>query len=90
MIIFLLILTALLLGCKTIETKTEISYILPEIPEVIISPCDDIPLVSFKTNGELLMAYIELQTAYTICASKVSSISMILKSYNEVYNKNVE
>lgn len=77
-------------SCAKTITQTEIKYVKPDIPDSIISSCDDIPLVSFKTNGELLMAYIELQTAYTICASKVSSISMILKSYNEVYNKNVE
>lgn len=77
-------------SCAKTITQTEVKYIKPDVPDSIISPCDDMPLVSFKTNGELLMAYIELQTAYTICASKVSSISMILKSYNEVYNKNVE
>jgi hypothetical protein len=83
---FLLILTALLLGCKTIETRTEISYILPEIPESIISPCEPIKNDSITTNGDLLMSYISLQTAYAICSSKIVSIRNILDSYNTVYS----
>lgn len=31
------------------------------------------------------MSYISLQTAYLTCSSKVSSISMILKSYANIY-----
>ena len=80
----MLVLTVLLLGCKTIETKTEISYIIPDIPKELIAPCDEINY-SIMTNGELLMSYISLQTAYLTCASKVSSISMILNSYANIY-----
>lgn len=76
--------TVLLLGCKTIETKTEISYIIPDIPKELIAPCDDVEY-SITTNGELLMSYISLQTAYLTCSSKVLSISMILKSYADIY-----
>lgn len=80
----MLVLTVLLLGCKTIETKTEISYIIPDIPKELIAPCDDVEY-SITTNGELLMSYISLQTAYLTCSSKVLSISMILKSYADIY-----
>lgn len=76
--------TLLLLGCKTIETKTEISYIIPDIPKELIAPCDEVEY-SITTNGELLMSYISLQTAYLTCSSKVLSISMILKSYADIY-----
>lgn len=70
---------------KTV-TETKIQYVSPEIPQSLLEPCDLISQDSLKTNGDLLMSYISLQTSYAICSAKVSSISNILNSYNAVYN----
>lgn len=73
-------------ACAKTVIETKIQYVQPEIPETIIAPCDPIPAnTSITTNGELLMSYISLQTAYLTCSSKVLSISMILKSYADIY-----
>lgn len=75
-----------MVGCATKAVyKTEIKYVKPEIPGTMLAPCDQVPNDSIKTNGDLLMSYITLQSAYIICASKVSSIQMILNSYNNIY-----
>ena len=64
-----------MLGCVKTVTETKIEYIKPEIPSSIISPCDPIPSnTSISTNGDLLMAYISLQSSYVICSSKVASL----------------
>lgn len=75
-----------LTSCARTVTQTEIKYILPDIPESMLEPCETIQPIAFTTNGELLMAYVSLQASYAICSSKVSSISMILKSYNSTYS----
>lgn len=73
-------------ACAKTVIETKISYIIPDIPQAVIAPCDPIPTnTSITTNGELLMSYISLQTAYLTCSSKVLSISMILKSYADIY-----
>ncbi len=85
--VLLLFICLLCTGCYKTITETKIEYIHPEIPEVVISPCDPIPTnTSISTNGDLLMAYISLQSSYIICASKVTSIANILQSYNSIYN----
>lgn len=71
-------------ACAKTVVETQIQYVQPEIPAVLLSPCDEVNY-SITTNGELLMSYISLQTAYLSCSSKVSSISMILKSYANIY-----
>lgn len=71
-------------ACAKTVIETQIKYIQPDIPASLLSPCDEINY-SIMTNGELLMSYISLQTAYLTCASKVSSISMILNSYANIY-----
>lgn len=58
----------------------------PEIPESIISPCDPMPNANIQTNGDLLMSYISLQSLYMACSSKVTSIRMILDSYDNLYS----
>lgn len=85
-----LLLTIMLLGCSTVETRTEIVYVHPEIPSAIISPCDQIPTATFTTNGELLFAYLSLQSMYIICAGKVTAISDILESYETLYKSEHE
>lgn len=73
-------------ACAKTVVETKIQYVRPEIPAVLLSQCDPIPAnTSITTNGELLMSYISLQTAYLTCSSKVLSISMILKSYADIY-----
>lgn len=73
-------------ACAKTVVETKIQYVQPEIPQAVIAPCDPIPAnTSITTNGELLMSYISLQTAYLTCSSKVLSISMILKSYADIY-----
>lgn len=85
--VLLLFICFLCTSCYKTITETKIEYIQPEIPESIISPCDPIPSnTSISTNGDLLMAYISLQSSYIICASKVTSIVNILQSYNSIYN----
>jgi hypothetical protein len=81
-----LLLISVCYGCTKTVTETRIEYVRPEIPASVISSCDPIPSsTSVSTNGELLMAYISLQSSYVICASKVSSIANILNAYNERY-----
>lgn len=72
-------------GCVKTVTETKVEYIRPEIPESIISPCELVKTEQIHTNGDLLMAYVSLQSAYVICASKVTSIANILQSYNTIY-----
>lgn len=73
-------------ACAKTVVETKIQYVRPEIPAVLLSQCDPIPAnTSITTNGELLMSYISLQTAYLTCSSKVLSISTILKSYADIY-----
>ena len=85
-IIVLLIICAIFTGCVKTVTETKIEYVKPEIPDSIISQCDPINAnASISTNGDLLMAYISLQSAYVICSSKVTSIANILRSYDSIY-----
>jgi len=72
-------------GCVKTVTETHVKYVKPEIPEAVISPCDPMPTSQISTNGDLLMSYITLQSAYAVCASKVSSIRMIIQSYDDIY-----
>lgn len=78
----------LLTGCVTTKTVTEYKYIHPDIPSHLLEPCESVP-VSITTNGELVTAYITLQTEYLVCSSKVTSIANILKVYNENFNTQV-
>lgn len=80
----------LISGCVKTVTETKIQYVHPEIPKSLLEPCSPIQVDSIKTNGELLMSYISLQTAYSICSTKVISISNILRSYNSIYNIDIE
>ena len=85
-IIFLLLVCVIFTGCVKTVTETKIEYVRPEIPESIISQCDAINTnASISTNGDLLMAYISLQSSYVICSSKVTSIANILNSYDSIY-----
>ena len=85
-IIFLLLICVIFTGCVKTVTETKIEYVKPEIPESIISQCDPINTnASISTNGDLLMAYISLQSSYVICSSKVTSIANILHSYDSIY-----
>lgn len=84
--VLLLFICFLCTGCYKTITETKVEYIQPEIPETIIAPCDPIPTnTSITTNGDLLIAYISLQSSYVICSSKVTSIANILQSYNSIY-----
>ena len=85
-IIVLLLICVIFTGCVKTVTETKIEYVKPEIPESIISQCDPINTnASISTNGDLLMAYISLQSSYVICSSKVTSIANILRSYDSIY-----
>lgn len=84
-IISLLFICFIVAGCTKTITETKIEYVKPEIPASIIEPCEQIQATSFKTNGELLMAYISLQSSYVVCAAKVTSIANILSSYDVIY-----
>lgn len=84
----LLLVCILFIGCTTtkIVTETRVEYVRPEIPETMLTACDPIPQSSsITTNGDLLMAYISLQSSYVICSLKVTSIANILKSYDSIY-----
>ena len=76
-------------GCVKTVTETKVQYISPEIPQSLLEPCDTISQDSIKTNGDLLMSYISLQTSYAICSAKVNSISNILNSYDTIYNLDI-
>ena len=66
-IIGLLLICVIFTGCVKTVTETKIEYVKPEIPESIISQCDPINTnASISTNGDLLMAYISLQSSYVI------------------------
>lgn len=77
--------TVLLTGCVTTKTIVEYKYVKPDIPQHLLESCENVP-VSITTNGELVTAYITLQTDYLVCSSKVTSIATILKSYNDNYS----
>lgn len=72
-------------GCVRTVTETKIEYVKPEIPDNLLSQCEDMPVGNLKTNGELLMSYITLQSMYATCAAKVNSIRMILLSNESIY-----
>lgn len=74
-----------MMGCAETRIETRIEYVKPTIPQSILEPCKTVD-VAFETNGELLMSFIELQTAYLECSSKVYSISQILNSYDSIYS----
>lgn len=76
------------MGCVTTKTvvETKIEYVSPDVPQSLLDPCEHIPSLTAQTNGELLMAYLSLQTSYVVCSSKVTSISMILQSYKDIYS----
>ncbi len=76
------------MGCVTTKTvvETKIEYVSPDVPQSLLDPCEHIPSLAANTNGELLMAYLSLQTSYVVCSSKVTSISMILQSYKDIYS----
>ena len=89
-IIILLLTCIIFTGCVKTVTETKIEYVKPEIPATVTSPCDPIPAnTSISTNGDLLMAYISLQSSYVICASKVTSIANILQSYDQIYTNSI-
>lgn len=73
-------------SCAKTITETKIEYIHPDIPASLLESCEQIKNDSITTNGDLLMSYISLQTAYAICSSKIVSIRNILDSYNTVYS----
>ena len=85
-IIILLLTCIIFTGCVKTVTETKVEYIKPEIPATVIAPCEPMPTnTSISTNGDLLMAYISLQSSYVICSSKVTSIANILQSYDVIY-----
>jgi len=86
--VILLLVCIVFIGCTTtkIVTETRVEYVRPEIPETMLTACDPVPqTTSITTNGDLLMAYISLQSSYVICSLKVTSIANILKSYDSIY-----
>lgn len=84
--LMLLIISMFTLGCTETVYRTEIKYATVDIPQTLLDPCDKLQPLTAQTNGELLMAYLSLQTAYLSCASKISSISLIIDSYNQLYS----
>lgn len=81
----LLLILLVLSGCAETVYKTEVKYVRPEIPASMISPCEAIPFDGIQTNGDLLMSYISLNSAYSICSAKINSIRQILQSYDDIY-----
>ena len=73
-------------GCVKTVYKTEVKYVRPEVPDSMIAPCEEVTMDGVQTNGDLLMSYISLHSAYSICSAKVNSIRLILQSYDEIYN----
>ena len=71
-------------GCAKTVYDTKIEYIIPDIPQAVIAPCDEVEY-SITTNSELLNSFISLHSAYLKCSAKVNSISLIIKSYKDIY-----
>lgn len=88
--LILFILSFILIGCTETVYKTEVKYATVDVPPALLEPCDKLQPLTAQTNGELLMSYLTLQTAYLTCSSKVSSISLIIDSYNKLYTSNNE
>ena len=65
--------------CKkpAVQTVTEYKIIKP--PDTLLTPCPDVPM-EMKTNGDMVMTLIELNTQYFMCSLKVQSI---IRFYNE-------
>lgn len=79
--IFIILLSS---SCST-QIKTipviKSEYILP--PESLMKPCPVMTMITFHTNGELLIQYIEIITQYNICKSKMDSIINYIKQIQE-------
>lgn len=75
------------LGCACTETvyKTEVKYATVEVSPALLEECDKVQPLEAKTNGELLLAYLSLQTSYLACSSKHQSVVTIIRSYNDLY-----
>lgn len=84
---FLILLMAVLNGCckqtPTVQTITEYKVLKP--PASLLTPCPEVPL-EMKTNGDMVMTLIDLNTQYLICSMKIRSII----SYYEQENLNME
>ena len=71
-------------GCAKTVYDTKIEYITTDIPVSMLEPCRNVEM-SFNTNSELLNSFISLHSAYLECSAKVNSISLIIKSYKDIY-----
>ena len=79
-IFIILLLSSCSTQVKTIPViKTE--YIAP--PDSLMKPCPKIIINPVKTNGELLIQYIELITQYNICESKMDAVINYIKQVQE-------
>lgn len=71
--------------CKqSVRTVTEYKIIKP--PDSLLTPCPDVPM-EMKTNGDMVMALIELNTQYFMCSLKVHSI---IKFYDEDNQRDIK
>ena len=84
LIILFILLMIIQTGCAKTVYDTKIEYITPDIPVSMLEPCRNVEL-SFNTNSELLNSFISLHSAYLECSAKVNSISLIIKSYKDIY-----
>lgn len=58
--------------CKPyVQTVTEYKMVVP--PQSLLQPCPQIN-VDMKTNGDMVMTLIELNTQYYLCSMKVQSL----------------
>ena len=60
-------------SCATpqVQTVTKIEYAVPS--SVLLTPCPPL-LFDIQTNGDLIMAIIDLNAQYKICAARMDAV----------------
>lgn len=64
-----LILLCVISGCS--RTVVEYRPITP--PQSLLKPCKEVP-IDIKTNGDMVLTIIDLQTSYSVCSLQMKAL----------------
>lgn len=78
----------MLLTASSCKTSPLVEYRVIKPPSVLLNPCP-VADYSIKTNGDLALSFIDLQTKYSICSSKVNSIIYFYDSEQSLGDREV-
>lgn len=74
-------------GCApTVKTVTKIEYAVPN--EQLIQPCSPFQ-IEVASNGELLMALINLNAEYRICAARMDAVNQYFEKI-KILNETID